>query len=141
MIVFDLECINGHTFEGWFEDRADFEHQSRHEMVSCPVCETTAVEQKLSPVAVRTTAQAGAMQRSQQEIMGEINRKLTRYVEKNFENVGSNFAREALKMHYGSTEAKNIRGTTTPEEDKVLKNEGVPVLKFALPEKDKEKLN
>ena len=71
----------------------------------------------------------------------EINDKLTRYVEKNFENVGTGFAREALKIHYGASAPKNIRGVTTPEEDKLLDKEGVPVVKFAMPEKTQEELN
>ena len=141
MIVFDLECINGHTFEGWFDDSSDFEHQYQQGLVSCPVCETTSVQQKLSAVAVRTSSQATSIQKDQQNVMSRINDKLSHFVEKNFENVGTNFAREALKIHYGSSSPKNIRGITTPEEDKLLDKEGVPVIKFSLPEKDKEKLN
>ncbi len=141
MIVFDLECINGHTFEGWFDGHTDFEHQYRQGLVSCPVCNTTSVMQKLSPVAVRTSSHSPSIHRDHKEMLANINEKLTRYVEKNFENVGTNFAREALKIHYGCSTPKNIRGTTTPEEDKLLDKEGVPVIKFSLPEKTKEELN
>jgi len=141
MIVFDLECINGHTFEGWFDDSSDFEHQYQQGLVSCPVCDTTSVEQKLSAVAVRTSSQATSIHNRQQDMLSRINDKLTHYVEKNFENVGTSFTREALKIHYGSSSPKNIRGTTTPEEDKLLDKEGVPVIKFSLPKKDKEELN
>ena len=141
MIIFDLKCINGHTFEGWFDGHSDFEHQYLQGLLSCPVCDSTSVEQILSPVAVRTTSQAASIQRTQQDVLAGINKKLTRYVEKNFENVGTGFAREALKIHYGASEPKNIRGITTPEEDKLLDKEGVPVIKFTLPEKTKEELN
>ncbi|SMC55556.1 hypothetical protein SAMN02746065_104106 [Desulfocicer vacuolatum DSM 3385] len=141
MIVFDLECVNGHTFEGWFDDSNEFEHQCQQGLVSCPVCETTSVHQKLSAVAVRTSSQATSIRNNQQDVLSRINAKLTHYVEKNFENVGTDFAKEALKIHYGSSTPKNIRGTTTPEEDKLLNKEGVPVIKFSMPEKDKEKLN
>jgi len=141
MIVFDLECINGHTFEGWFDDSSEFEHQYQQGLVSCPVCETTSVQQKISAVAVRTSSQATSIHNKQQDMLSSINDKLTHYVKKNFENVGTSFTREALKIHYGSSSPKNIRGTTTPEEDKLLDKEGVPVIKFSLPEKDKEELN
>ena len=61
---------------------------------------------------------------------------------KNFDNVGSNFAREALRIHYRASEPKNIRGTTTAEEDKLLKEEGVPVIRFGSPKgPDKDDLN
>jgi len=143
MIVFDLECINGHTFEGWFEDSNDFMLQQEQNQVSCPVCNTTLVEQKISPIALRTssTSPLEARARANQTAMAELTEKITMFVEKKFENVGSDFAREALKMHYGSTEKRNIRGNTTAEEDKILDKEGVPVIKFSLPPKPEDELN
>jgi len=63
------------------------------------------------------------------------------YVDKNYEDVGSSFSKEALKMHYGVQEHRNIRGTTTKEEDKVLDKEGVPVLKVPVIKKPEEDLN
>ena len=44
-------------------------------------------------------------------------------------------------MHYGSTEYKNIRGTTTKEEEKLLEKEGVPVLKVPVRKNESEDLN
>lgn len=143
MIVFDLECINGHTFEGWFEDSNAFMLQQEQNQVSCPVCNTTLVEQKISPIALRTssTSPLEARARANQTAMAELTEKITRFVETKFENVGSDFAREALKMHYGSTKKRNIRGNTTAEEDKILDKEGVPVIKFSLPPKPEDELN
>ena len=54
MIVFDLECVNGHTFEGWFDNREDMDNQQEQGILTCPVCDTNVVTQKLSAVAVRT---------------------------------------------------------------------------------------
>lgn len=137
MIVFDLECINGHAFEGWFGDSGDFETQVEQGQLLCPVCNTDSVTRKLSPIAVRTGSSVSYDNaNARMDVLAELNAKLTDYVEKNFENVGSDFAKEALKMHYGVKEHQNIRGTTTAEEDKVLDKEGVPVFKFNLPGKD-----
>ncbi len=55
MIVFDLECINGHAFEGWFQDKQEMK-PSGQGLLQCPVCDTTAVVQKLHPIAIRTSA-------------------------------------------------------------------------------------
>jgi len=52
-------------------------------------------------------------------------KKFYEYIEKNFEEVGPDFAKEALKMHYGVTEKRNIRGTSTEDEEKLLREEGV----------------
>ncbi len=145
MIVFDLECLNGHKFEGWFEDKEDLENQQSQGILQCPVCETTSVEQKLSPISIRSS-NSSSNQRQQsmqasQEAIAEFTEKISEYVEKNYENVGSSFSKEALKMHYGTTEFRNIRGTTTKEEEKILTKEGVPVVKIPLLKKDNENLN
>ncbi len=141
MIVFDLECVNGHTFEGWFEDGATFETQQEQGLISCPVCETSSVAQKLSAVAVKTSSPSTSAVRAKQDALAELGARLTEYVDKNFENVGSDFATEALKMHYGGGDQRNIRGTTTKEEDKTLNKEGIPVFKLPLPAKPEEELN
>lgn len=142
MIVFDLECLNGHAFEGWFDDSDDFTRQQEQGLIACPVCETHSVARKLSAVAVRTSSSVSSANNAHKDALTAINAKLTDYVEKNFENVGSNFAKEALKIHYGASEPKNIRGTTTGEEDKILKDEGVPVIRFEAPkDSDKDELN
>jgi hypothetical protein len=57
---------------------------------------------------------------------------LCRYVRENFEDVGHNFAREALKVHYGQAEERNIRGVSTEPEEDMLKKEGVPFVKIPM---------
>jgi len=146
MIVFDLECLNGHTFEGWFDHREDLDMQLTEGRILCPVCETSSVTPKLSPVAVRTSSSSVSARNPQslqasQEALAEFTEKVADFVEKNYEDVGTSFAKEALKMHYGSSGYKNIRGTTTQEEEKVLEKEGVPVLKVPVRKTDTENLN
>ena len=143
MIVFDLECINGHNFEGWFEDSNTFMQQQENGQIACPVCNTEFVEQKLSPVAVKTSSCSLVEDRTRanQTAMIELTEKINEFVEKNFENVGADFTKEALKMHYGTTDKRNIRGSTTAEEDKILDKEGIPVIKLPLPPKPEKDLN
>lgn len=143
MIVFDLECLNGHTFEGWFDDKEDLEKQQEQGILTCPVCDTTSIIRKVHPIAIKkssgTTTQK-ALQASQ-EAMAELTEKVAEYVEKNYENVGTDFTNQALKMHYGAEEYRNIRGTTTKEEDKVLAKEGVPIFRVPVTKKSNEDLN
>jgi hypothetical protein len=101
------------------------------------------VVQKLHPISIKkATGNTGqkALQASQ-EAMVELTEKVAEYVEKNFENVGTDFSEQALKMHYGAQEYRNIRGTTTREEDKVLAREGVPVFRVPVAKKPKDDLN
>jgi hypothetical protein len=148
MIVFDLECINGHVFEGWFDDRDDLNRQQTQGLLQCPVCDSFSVSPKLSAVAIRKSAAPNSVasdramaSQAQLDAMAEFVEKTSRYVENNYEDVGSSFAKEALEMHYGAKAFKQIRGTTTKEEEKTLEKEGVPVLKIPDFKKDNEDFN
>ncbi len=143
MIVFDLECLNGHIFEGWFDDKKDLESQQEQGLLTCPVCDTSSVVQKLHPIAIKKTSMQESQKALQasQEAMAELTEKVAEYVEKNYEDVGSDFTKQALKMHYGAEEYQNIRGSTTKEDDKILVKEGVPVIRIPIVKKPKDKLN
>ncbi|HUV50220.1 MAG TPA: DUF1178 family protein [Anaerolineae bacterium] len=129
MIVFDLKCSNGHTFEGWFDDSRAFDKQKAKGMIACPVCEDTVVSKVPSTFAIKASQIAAGSSR-RQEHLENIGRKIADFVEKNFEDVGCNFAAEALKMHYGVSDLKNIKGTSTEKEEKILKNEGINFFKI-----------
>ncbi|PQP33530.1 DUF1178 domain-containing protein, partial [Desulfobacteraceae bacterium SEEP-SAG9] len=63
----------------------------------------------------------------------KIGKQIIDYVEKNFDDVGPEFAKEALKIHYGVSEPKNIKGVSTKQEEETLKQEGVKFFKIPLP--------
>jgi len=52
------------------------------------------------------------------------------YLDRHFEDVGAEFYKEALKIHYGEVEKRNIKGTATAEEEVILKEEGVQFFKI-----------
>lgn len=131
MITFDLSCARGHTFEGWFNSRKDFEGQRKKELIVCPQCGDTHIVRTLSNFAVKTNTPPNASDRKQL-VMAKAMREMSRMIESQFDNVGADFAKEALKMHYGVSEARNIRGSSSPEEEKTLKEEGVDFFKFPL---------
>ncbi len=142
MIIFDLECINGHTFEGWFDNKEDMDDQQEQGILTCPVCDTNAVTQKLSAVAVRTKSAVSAKEPLlDMKAVEELGQKISKFVENNFENVGAKFTEEALKIHYGTSEARGIRGTTTKDEDKLLEKEGISTIKVPLFKTSKEDMN
>ena len=136
MIAFDLCCSQGHTFEGWFEDSSAFDIQMQKGLINCPLCEDCNVRKLLSPVAIRKSAPAGLypqIPKSPEEslkILEQVGRELKAFVEKNFEDVGTDFAREALKMHYGVEEPRNIRGVSSENDEEVLKKEGIAFFKL-----------
>jgi len=133
MIAFDLQCVNGHTFEGWFEDGKAYEAQNRKGLITCPVCNDTSVSKILSSFAIKKSFQpAGAIPANSSEL-DQLNSKIVDYVKKNFDNVGPDFTKEALKMHYGVIEPRNIRGVSSTEEEKTLKKEGIQFFKLPIP--------
>jgi hypothetical protein len=132
MIAFDLQCVNGHTFEGWFEDRKAYEYQNKKKMIACPTCNSTSVTKLLSTFAIKGSPTLPDTIQKQPDLE-RISHELSEYVEKNFENVGCDFAKEALKIHYGVEEPRNIRGVSTKEEEKTLKEEGISFFKVPLP--------
>jgi hypothetical protein len=135
MIAYDLKCANGHAFEGWFEDRKAFLSQKKRGLISCPLCDDTGIVQLPSRFAIRASQspvpnETGA---TPEKTWTQIGKQLGEFVEQNFDNVGCNFAQEALKIHYGVSEPRNIRGVSTETEEKVLKQEGVQFFKIPLP--------
>jgi hypothetical protein len=139
MIVFDLRCANGHTFEGWFQDRSAYRRQQRDGLIVCPVCNESRVEQLLSTFAIKSacpsekTDGVDSGQPPAEPDPLAVTAKMAEIVEKHFDDVGSAFAKEALKIHYGISEPRNIRGKSSREEEKMLDKEGVPYFKVPLP--------
>lgn len=127
MIAFDLICSNGHQFECWFRDGASFEVQKENRLINCPLCNDDHIEKLPSPFAIRKKGERKDREKvSPRETLQIIHD----YLDKHFEDVGTDFAKEALKIHYGASEERNIKGTATPEEENLLKEEGVPYLKI-----------
>ena len=132
MIAYDLQCANGHAFEGWFEDGQSYDEQKRNGLISCPVCNDTSVYRIPSTFAIKSSQTSKDILKQQAEL-DRVSEKVVDFVEKKFDDVGCDFAKEALKMHYGASEARNIRGSSTKEEEDTLKEEGVNFFKIPMP--------
>lgn len=59
---------------------------------------------------------------------------MTRRIMAHTEDVGSKFAEEARKIHYGETEERGIRGRATLAETEALLEEGIGVMPFFVPD-------
>jgi hypothetical protein len=129
MIVFDLSCSNGHSFEGWFKDLESFNEQNSRGMITCPFCKSTNISRVLSPVAIKSN-QGEERQREVVPDYNKLAKSVMEYITNNFDDVGTDFAKEALKMHYGVAEKRNIRGSATVGEEETLKEEGIKFTKI-----------
>jgi len=149
MKVLDLQCTLGHVFEGWFGSEADFLDQSRRSLVQCPLCGDPTISKKLSAPRLALSrsrseqldrSDAADASRTDSDAASAAWVALARKLVCETTDVGSNFAEEARKIHYGETEARSIRGTATPDETHSLVEEGIEVMSFPLPIPSKERL-
>jgi hypothetical protein len=137
VIIYDLQCRDGHKFEGWFKDRGAFEKQKESALIACPVCGNTEAAIMPSSVAImgrdgHSSGEEPAARVSPLKIL----REMQDYIHKNFDDVGEKFAEVALRIHHGEEDRRNIHGTTTQSEEETLRDEGVPFIKVPLPEFD-----
>ena len=132
MMVLDLQCANEHFFEGWFANSEAFYRQKEAGEIRCPVCEDNQISQALSPVAIKRHSRNFNKEEETNPLIGKL-QQFYKYIEENFEEVGTDFAKEALKIHYGVADQRNIRGTSTADEEKLLKEEGVEFHKIPFP--------
>ncbi|MEW6262948.1 MAG: DUF1178 family protein [Thermodesulfobacteriota bacterium] len=129
MIAYDLQCDQGHAFEGWFDNSKSYEQQQKKGLITCPVCGSSQVQKVMSTFSI--ARQRGAEDGPSQPV-NKV-QMLIKYVQDNFEDVGGDFAKEALKMHYGVVEHRNIRGVSSSQEEETLRQEGIPFFKIPIP--------
>ena len=137
MIKYDLKCGISHSFEGWFSNSSDFEDQVREGLVSCPICGDLKIERAIVAPAIKKSALKKDLKKRNIPNLNELElktkiRSLTKEIEKQTIDVGDNFAEEATMIYNGKKKSKPIRGTATKKEEKKLKKEGVPFIKFPL---------
>ncbi len=157
MIKYALRCTDhGHAFEAWFRSSADFETQVQANLVTCPVCASTAVAKALmapflaksgdvsgghgpmiehEPLAptqeVQHVTTAPVLPPEAVAALRELREKLTA----NSDDVGASFPEEARKMHYGEAEPRGIHGHASMAEAKALIDEGIELMPLpVLPE-------
>ncbi len=128
MIAFDLFCSKGHKFECWFKDSTSFEEQKSAGIITCPVCDDRQIEKAFSPFAIKKGGESVKREIDPHQALQLVHDYLNRH----FEDVGADFYKEALKIHSGETEKRNIKGTATTEEEVILKEEGVQFFKVPI---------
>jgi hypothetical protein len=142
MIAFDLQCSKGHIFEGWFDNLESFEKQNARKLISCPHCNDIKIRKVLSPVTSIKTPSAPVTTPNEKNIdYKKLAQEMINYIHKEFEDLGTNFAKEALKIHYGVSKERNIRGSATENEENMLKDEGIQFFKIPIAKKEEDKNN
>ena len=131
MILFDLQCDKNHKFECWFASSANYEEQLKNKMIVCPYCNSTKIKKSLMAPNINTKNTSKNIKKNNKTKLAQDNlenqiKKFRKYIEKNTDNVGKNFAEEARKIYYGETKSRPIRGESTEKEAQELAEEGIP---------------
>lgn len=149
MIHYQLRCGSDHGFDGWFKDSATFDVHAERGLVSCPECGSTSVNRALmAPVIGKkrvTVDQSGettevpavAPPAAEQKVavglpdqVRAVLQRLRAEVERTSDYVGSDFAKEARRIHRGETEQRNIYGESSQSEAEALADEGIEVARI-----------
>jgi hypothetical protein len=147
MILFTLKCSADHQFEGWFRDNAAYDRQQRRGLIACPECGSSAVEKapmsprlgrshKAAPEAaaaeapsapsVPTTLGSDEAPPTPAQVRRAL-QILRRHIERNCEDVGTQFATEARRIHKGEAKTRGIYGEATQAETKALLEDGIEI--------------
>ena len=144
-IKYNLVCLEEeHKFEGWFPSIEEFENQLASGQLICPVCDSPVKRDIMAPNIKKKSNQKKSprakgrekMQKlsGDQMVMGGRARNLLKqiqnHVEKNYENVGKEFAKEARKAAKGERN-EEFYGEPSKKEVTDLVNEGIDL--FAVP--------
>ena len=155
MKVLNLQCGEGHGFEGWFASHDDYDAQRSRGLLTCPVCNSAEVSKlpsaprlNLGAESPRPETSAPAAAEAAPQALAQVSpqqlqaawMKMVRHVMAHTEDVGTRFAEEARKIHYGEREERNIRGQASRAETEALLEEGIDILPLPVPAGLKEPL-
>ena len=155
MKVLNLQCAEGHGFEGWFASHDDYDAQRSRGLLTCPVCNSAEVSKlpsaprlNLGTESPRPETSAPAAAEAAPQALAQVSpqqlqaawMKMVRHVMAHTEDVGTRFAEEARKIHYGEREERNLRGQASRAETEALLEEGIDILPLPVPAGLKEPL-
>jgi len=128
MIKYSLKCNNcSIEFESWFGSSKEFDRLKKMKFLNCEMCGSLKVQKSLMTPNLAKTKKESSEKNNLK--FKEVKRKIKGYqkfIKKNFDFVGDNFAYEARSIHYNKKNLKKgIYGNATNKDLKELKEEGI----------------
>ena len=141
MIVIDLSCAAGHSFEAWFPSAEAFNRQNEAGQVCCPQCANRSIRRvpsaayiaKRLPTAAcgtdtpKTAPHTQSLETAAAQGVSALKAVIDALLATS-ENVGRNFAQEARRIHYQDVPPRPVHGQATIAELNALTEEGIAVL-------------
>tara|TARA_Y100000590_G_scaffold165100_1_gene189063 strand:+ start:2212 stop:2628 length:417 start_codon:yes stop_codon:yes gene_type:complete len=127
MIKYNLVCKCGKTFKSWFSSSSEFDALCKKKLIRCIYCDSVSVKKTVMAPNLSSKSNKTLNKNKLEKSIKKQLVEFRRYIEKNCENVGDNFTREARSIHYDKKTSKGIYGKATPEETSELLEEGIEV--------------
>ena len=128
MIKYKLICNNcSNSFDSWFNSSKEFEKIKKLNMLDCHFCHSSSVKKSLmSPNLANTNKKENYLEdRKFIKVKNKL-KDYQKFIKKNFQYVGDNFAYEARSVHYNNKKNKKaIYGNASLKEVNELKDEGI----------------
>ena len=129
MMKYKLFCKNCNlTFDSWFASSSEYEKLKKKKLISCHDCNSLEVEKTLmAPKFINKNLSNKTDKKLEKfkEIKKTFN-EYQKFIKKNFDYVGENFAYEARSIHYNNQKKKKgIYGTASKKDLKELQEEGI----------------
>ena len=130
MIKYNLLCKKCDlAFDSWFASSKEYEKLKKKQLLNCLGCGSLKVEKNLMAPKLISKNSSHKNEKKDftryQKIKKTI-REYQKFIKKNFDYVGENFAYEARSIHYNNKKKnKGIYGTASKQDLKELKEEGI----------------
>ena len=120
MIKYKLICKDcNNYFDSWFSSSKEYEKLKKKNFLNCYICDSINVQKTLmSPnvLTLKNKSKINIEDDKYKKIKKRIN-EYQKFIQKNFNYVGENFAYEARSIHYkNKKKSKGIYGSATKEE-------------------------
>ena len=130
MIKYNLLCKECDLiFDSWFASSKEYDKLKKKNLINCHSCGSIKVEKNLMAPKLISKNFSHKNEKKDlikyQKIKKTIN-EYQKFIKKNFDYVGENFAYEARSIHYNNKKKyKGIYGTASKQDLKELKEEGI----------------
>ena len=129
MIKYRLSCKSCNlSFDSWFSSSKEYEKLKKLKHLSCHNCNSLEIEKTLmSPNVLGSKDKLVKISKDKKyyKIKSKI-KEYQKFIKKNFNYVGDNFAHEARTIHYNKDKKnQRIYGNASSEEISDLKEEGI----------------
>ena len=129
MIIYKLICKDCEiSFDSWFSSSGEYEKLKKKKFLNCHSCNSLNIEKTLMSPSVFRSKNSTTIDHLDLKYK-EIKKTIfdyQKFIKKNLDYVGENFAYEARSLHYKNKKAcKGVYGTASKEDLKELKEEGI----------------